>query len=28
MEAYTADQKLNFKSMDSIRKLIEYYNSL
>jgi len=28
MEAYAKDQKLNFKSMDSIKKLIDYYNSL
>ena len=28
MEAYAADKKINFKSMDSIKKLIDYYNSL
>jgi hypothetical protein len=28
MEVYAADQKLNFKSLDSIKKLIDYYNSL
>jgi hypothetical protein len=28
LEAYVADRKLNFKSMDSIKKLIDYYNSL
>jgi len=28
LETYLADQKLNFKSLDSIKKLIEYYNSL
>jgi len=28
MEAYAKDQKVNFKSMDSIKKLVDYYNSL
>ena len=28
LEAYIRDRKLSFKSMDSIIKLIEYYNSL
>lgn len=28
MEAYASQQKLNFKSMDSIKKLMDYYNSL
>ena len=28
MEAYAKDQKLNFKSIDSIKKLVDYYNSL
>ncbi len=28
LETYVAGQKLNFKSMDSIKKLIDYYNSL
>jgi hypothetical protein len=28
MEAYVAGKKINFKSMDSIKKLIDYYNSL
>ena len=28
LETYIAVQKLNFKSMDSIKKLIDYYNSL
>ena len=28
LETYLTIQKLNFKSMDSIKKLIDYYNSL
>jgi len=28
LEAYIATQKMNFKSTDSIKKLIDYYNSL
>lgn len=28
LEAYITAQKMNFKSMDSIKKLIDYYNSL
>jgi hypothetical protein len=28
LETYITAQKLNFKSMDSIKKLIDYYNSL
>ena len=28
LEAYIANQKLNLKSMDSIKKLVDYYNSL
>jgi len=28
LEIYIITQKINFKSMDSIKKLIEYYNSL
>jgi len=28
LETYMTIQKLNFKSMDSIKKLIDYYNSL
>lgn len=28
MEGYVADKKINFKSIDSIKKLIDYYNSL
>jgi len=28
LETYITAQKLNFKSIDSIKKLIDYYNSL
>ena len=28
LEVYIAAQKMNFRSMDSIKKLIDYYNSL
>ena len=28
LEAYVTDQRINFKSMDSIKKLVDYYNSL
>jgi hypothetical protein len=28
METYAKDQKLNFKSIDSIKKLVDYYNTL
>jgi len=28
LETYFTAQKLNFKSMDSIKKIIDYYNSL
>jgi len=28
MEAFAKDQRLNFKSIDSIKKLVDYYNSL
>ena len=28
LETYFTSQKLNFKSIDSIKKIIDYYNSL
>jgi hypothetical protein len=28
LETYISAQKMNLKSMDSIKKLIDYYNSL
>jgi hypothetical protein len=28
LETYITAQKISFKSMDSIKKLIDYYNSL
>ena len=28
LETYITDQKVNFKSIDSIKKLVDYYNSL
>ena len=28
LETYVTVQKMNFKSMESIKKLIDYYNSL
>ena len=28
LETYITTQKINFKSMDSIKKLIDHYNSL